>query len=151
MLAACAPPTVREHRLVWYAEGAKLMKAKKALKRLAKIKALISDVTERYSASAPHLREVLHEATAAIGRATEAVSLQVSSRTKAATAKAVRGVKKATSSRKKAVVKRVVANAPRVMAAKKSTPIKKAAKKRAAKRTGPVPVVVATPTKVVAQ
>ena len=52
------------------------MKANKALKRLAKIEALMADVTERYSASAPHLREVLQDAKAAITRAKEAVSVQ---------------------------------------------------------------------------
>ena len=55
------------------------MKANKALKRLAKIEMLMSDVTERYSASAPHIREVLQDAKAAIVRAKEAVSLQASS------------------------------------------------------------------------
>ena len=55
------------------------MKANKALKRLAKIEALMSDVTERYSASAPHTREVLQDAKAAVTRAKEAVSLQASS------------------------------------------------------------------------
>ncbi len=57
------------------------MKANKALKRLAKIEALMSGVTERYSASAPHLREVLQDAKAAVTRAKEAVSLQSSSGT----------------------------------------------------------------------
>jgi len=57
------------------------MKANKALKRLAKIEALISDVTERYSASAPHIREVLQDAKAAVTRAKESVSLQASSGT----------------------------------------------------------------------
>jgi hypothetical protein len=55
------------------------MKANKALKRLAKIEMLMSDVTERYSASAPHIREVLQDAKAAVTRAKEAVSLQASS------------------------------------------------------------------------
>ena len=54
------------------------MKANKALKRLAKIEVLISDVTERYS-SAPHIRETLQDAKAAVTRAKEAVSLQASS------------------------------------------------------------------------
>jgi hypothetical protein len=57
------------------------MKVNKALKRLAKIEALISNVTERYSASAPHIREVLHDARAAVTRAREAMSLQASSAT----------------------------------------------------------------------
>ena len=51
------------------------MKTNKALKRLAKIEALISDMTERYS-SAPHIREALQDAKAAVARAKEAVSLQ---------------------------------------------------------------------------
>src|ERR1035441_3065487 len=54
------------------------MKTNKALKRLAKIEALISDVTERYS-SAPHIRETLQDAKAAVTRAKAAVSLQASS------------------------------------------------------------------------
>jgi len=56
------------------------MKANKALKRLAKIEVLISDVTERYS-STPHIREVLQDAKAAVTRAKKAVSLQASSGT----------------------------------------------------------------------
>ena len=52
------------------------MKANKALKRLAKIEALISDVTERYSASAPHVRDVLQDAKAAVARAKEAMRLR---------------------------------------------------------------------------
>jgi adenylate kinase len=57
------------------------MKTNKALKRLAKIEALMSDVTERYSASAPHIRELLQSAKAAVTRAKEAVSLRTSSGT----------------------------------------------------------------------
>ena len=57
------------------------MKTNKALKRLAKIEALISDVMERYSESAPHIREVLQDAKAAVTRAKEAVRLQASSGT----------------------------------------------------------------------
>jgi hypothetical protein len=55
------------------------MKPNKALKRLAKIEALILDVTERYSASTLQTREVLQDAKAAVTRAKEAVSLQASS------------------------------------------------------------------------
>jgi hypothetical protein len=57
------------------------MKTNKALKRLAKIEALMSDVTERYSASAPHIRQVLEDAREAITQAKEAVSLQASTGT----------------------------------------------------------------------
>jgi hypothetical protein len=49
------------------------MKANKALKRLAKIEALISDVTERYSASESQIRDVLQYAKAAVVRARETV------------------------------------------------------------------------------
>jgi len=42
------------------------MKANKALKRLAKIETLMSDVAERFSASAPHLREALKDLKAAV-------------------------------------------------------------------------------------
>jgi hypothetical protein len=49
------------------------MKSKKVLKRIAKIEALISEVAERSSQSAPHVRELLRDAKAAIIRAKEAV------------------------------------------------------------------------------
>jgi hypothetical protein len=55
------------------------MKANKALKRLTKIEALMSAVTKRYSASAPHIQKALQDAKAAVTRAMEAVSLQASS------------------------------------------------------------------------
>jgi hypothetical protein len=57
------------------------MKAKKVLKRIAKIEALISEVTERSSLSAPHIQELLREAKTAIARAKKAVSSQASSGT----------------------------------------------------------------------
>jgi hypothetical protein len=57
------------------------MKAKKILKRIAKIEALMSEVTERSSASAPHIQELLRDARTAISRAKRAVSLQASSGT----------------------------------------------------------------------
>jgi hypothetical protein len=108
------------------------MKANKALKRLTKIEALMSDVTERYSATTPHLREVLQGAEDAVARAKEAVSLQV---TKAATAKEGRAAKKATPAQKKPGVKKVAANAQRAKTAKKNTPSKSTAKQTA---TAPV-------------
>ena len=57
------------------------MKAKKILKRIAKIEALMSEVTERSSASATHIQELLREAKTAIARAKKAVSSQASSGT----------------------------------------------------------------------
>lgn len=55
------------------------MKANKALKRLAKIEALLSDVAVRYSPGEPHAQKVLQDANAAVARAREALSLQASS------------------------------------------------------------------------
>ena len=107
------------------------MKANKALKRLAKIEALMSNVTERYSASAPQLRKALQDATAAVARAKEAVSLQASSRTKAVAAKADRAAKKAAPVPKTAAVKKAATRALTAKTAKKSTSKKKAAKKKA--------------------
>ena len=49
------------------------MKAQKVLKRIAKIEALISKVTERFPASAPNIRALLRDAKAAVIRAKEAV------------------------------------------------------------------------------
>lgn len=57
------------------------MKASKALKRLTKIEALMSDLTERYSASALHIRALLQDAKAAVARAKEAVALHATSGT----------------------------------------------------------------------
>ena len=57
------------------------MKSNKALKRLGKIEALISDVSERYSSGASHIREALQDAMAAFARVKAAVSSQASSGT----------------------------------------------------------------------
>jgi hypothetical protein len=119
------------------------MKANKALKRLAKIEALMSGVTKRYSAIAPNLRRVLQDALDAVARAKGAVSLQASSGTKAGTAKAHQAVKKATSSQKKVALKRVPAKARRAKTAKKSMPLQNAAKKRTEKKRASAPVMQA--------
>ena len=65
------------------------MKANKALKRLTHAKDLISDVTKRYSASAPDTSEKLRDAKAAVGRAKDAVKEQASSRRASTPNKAV--------------------------------------------------------------
>jgi len=54
------------------------MKTNKALKRLAKIDGLMSDVAERYSV-APDIRETFQDAKAAVSRAKEALDLQAAS------------------------------------------------------------------------
>ena len=53
------------------------MKAKKALKRLNKVEALLSNVIEQCPASARGLRELLESATSSVLRAKEAVSARV--------------------------------------------------------------------------
>jgi hypothetical protein len=55
------------------------MKANKALKRLAKIEVLLSDLTVRYATDAPVFQEALQEAKAAVARAKEATTLDASS------------------------------------------------------------------------
>jgi DNA-binding protein HU-beta len=94
------------------------MKANKALKRLAKIESLMSDVAERFSASAPHLREALKDLKAAMLSVKEAVKVQASPAAKKATPK------KAARAGKNAVAKK---------AARKRAPLRKAAKKAALK------------------
>jgi hypothetical protein len=142
------------------------MKAKKALKHLTRIETLLSDVAKRFSAGAPHLREVLQAAKAAVARAKEVVSLRTSSPTakkapgkhskppsKAAPAKskrkrratakkAARLAKKAAPARKKAAVRKAAARNPTAKRAKKRAPIKKTVRKKAAKQTAPAPVQV---------
>jgi hypothetical protein len=110
------------------------MKTTKALKRLAKIKSMISDVAKRYSASAPHLKDVLKYAEDAVARAKDAVGLHAKSRTKAPTAKTGRAVKRVAPARKKASVKARARTSSKSKTAKKSTPIKRTAKKRSAKK-----------------
>jgi hypothetical protein len=87
-----------------------VMKANKALKRLAKIEESVSDVMERYSASAPPTREALQDAKAAVARAKEAVSLQASSGT--------------TDAPKKAATKKAPVKVPPAKAVKKHGPTK---------------------------
>ena len=57
------------------------MKATKALKRLAKIEASMSDVTERYVSLAPSVRKALRDAMAAVTVAKEVVGLEATSGT----------------------------------------------------------------------
>ena len=128
------------------------MKANKALKRLSKIEALISDVTERYSASAPRMREMLQNAKTAVAQAKEAVSLRASSGTaknlpvkrskppSKATPEPGKPKRKLTAAGRSATVK-----APTAKTGKKSTPLKKAAvKTTTATKKAPVPAQAAT-------
>ena len=104
------------------------MKANKALKRLGKIEALVSDVARRFSASAPHVSGVPKDLKAALSRVKEAVTAEVSSRT--AKKKAAPAPKKKTAKKKTAKASKV--KAPK--AAKKVARVKRTARKPAAKR-----------------
>jgi hypothetical protein len=147
------------------------MKVNKALKRLAKIEALMSNVAARYSPSAPRTREVLQDAKAAVARAREAVEAffrtaknaakpkrkrsaagrkasqeepQRRAQKRAVAGKAGRAAKKASPARKKAAVKKAAAKAPAAKTPKKRAPIKRAAKKKtAAKPTTPAQYPIA--------
>jgi len=68
------------------------MKKNKALKRLAKIEAMMSDVAKRFSAHTPSLQDAFADLKAAVGRVKEAVGVHTSS---AAKKKAAPGRKKA--------------------------------------------------------
>ncbi len=117
------------------------MKANKALKRLAKIEASMSDLAKRFLPSAPHIREVLQDAKAAVIRAKEAV-LQASAETakkKTGTPKAGRPAKISPPALKRSTGKQVEMKAA-ARKAKKRAPVKKAVKKAAAKRAPSAPI-----------
>jgi hypothetical protein len=109
----------------------------------------MSKVRDQFSANAPTLENVFQQATAAIARAKEAVGLQVSSKAKAR-AKAPKATKRAIPVQKKAALEKLV-NAPTAKTAKKSAPVKKAAKKRRAKKALPAAVAQAATTNAAAQ
>jgi hypothetical protein len=133
-----------------------LMKVNKALKRLAKIEAVMSNVAARYSPSAPHTREALQDAKAAVVRAKEAVEAFFRTAKNAAKPKRKRSAaprrrrvqkraapvggaaKKAAPVRKKAAVKKVAVKPLAAKTTKKRAPIKKAVKKTATKPAAPV-------------
>ena len=115
------------------------MKGNKALKRLAKIDTLMSDVAKRFSAHTPNLREVFEELKTAVDRATEAVKVQVASaagKKKTASSKkakaTVKAAAKAAPLRKKRAAKKAIMEAATTKSAKKRSPAKKIARKRAA-------------------
>ncbi len=121
------------------------MKANKALKRLAKIEASVSDLAKRFLPSAPHIREVLQDAKAAVLRAKEAV-LQESAGTakkKTGAPNAGRPTKKSPPALKKSTGKQVEMKAA-ARKGKKRAPIKKTPKKAAAKRLPSAPISAMT-------
>jgi hypothetical protein len=106
------------------------MKPTKALKRLAKIEASMSDVTERYVTLAPAVRKALRDAMAAVTVAKEAVGLEVSSDTetnppvKLPASKKAEAVRSAPAKKpsKKATAKKTVKTS-RLKAATKTVPV----------------------------
>jgi hypothetical protein len=56
------------------------MKAKKALKRLTRVEALLSDVVDQYDAIEPSARELLDSAKASVVRAKETVDVKASAK-----------------------------------------------------------------------
>ena len=126
-----------------------VMKTNKVLKRLAKIEALISDVTERYSSGALHIREALHDAKDAVARVKAAVRSQAASGT-AKTAKAPAKQKRRLSvagrkaiqdaarrrwAQKRATTANANRAAKKAAPARKKTAVKKAAVKAPAAKT----------------
>jgi hypothetical protein len=113
------------------------MKAQKAMKRLAKIEALMSDVTERYSTSAPNIRKALQDAKTAVTRAKNALnSLAASDTAKDAPVKQSKPtpkVKRKATAKKAAVKRATVVKRVRTLTPKaaKRLPVKKAAKEKA--------------------
>lgn len=110
------------------------MKATKALKRLAKIEASMSDVVERYVSLAPAVRKALQDAMAAVSVAKEAVSLEVSDGTGTdppleqpeTTSKAMPGLPKAKRKVSAAEVPKEVAVSRAKTATKTRAPVRKA-------------------------
>ena len=121
------------------------MKANKALKRLAKIEASVSDLAKRFLPSAPQIREVLQDARAAVIRAKEAV-LQASAGTakkKTGAPKRGRPAKQSPPAVKKSTGKKVEMKVA-ARKAKKRAPAKKAAKRAAAKLVPSAPISAMT-------
>lgn len=104
------------------------MKANKALRRLAKIEALLADIKARTSGKTSDIRQALQDAGAAVARVKEIVSSQVA-------AKAGTGAKKAPPARKKIAVKKAAVSAKISKPEKKRALRKKIVKEKAAAMT----------------
>src|ERR1035441_9547093 len=112
------------------------MKASKALKRLAKIEASMSDLIERFSTNAPSIRKALRVAVAAIAVAKEAVGLEATSgRANDSPVKDSEPISATMPGTPKAKRKRSSERTP----ANKSTSKTTATKKRAAKKKATAP------------
>jgi len=109
------------------------MKANKALKRLAKIEALIADVAERFSASAPHLRDALKDLKSAV------VSVKEAGRMQASSTSAKKKAKKAAPAALEPELKNTAFEVRKARGTKKRAPLKKVAKK-----TGPTRVAASS-------
>lgn len=110
------------------------MKAIKALRRLTKIEALMSDVVERYSGTAPAVREALQDAMAAVTVAKEAVNLEATTGTEISAPVEHSGLQNAEAAEsvpaKKAAAKKSV-----VKSSKKAAPVEKTGRQQERSRT----------------
>jgi len=104
------------------------MKANKALKRMAKIESLTSDMTRRLAKGAPHLSEVLQSLKDAVARVKDALGSQISART---------AKKETKPSRKKVSARKKVS--------KSKSKTEKKAPKAKVKRTAPSKQFLAAP------
>jgi hypothetical protein len=116
------------------------MKIQKALKRLAKIEALVSDLTERYSSNSAYTREALQDVKAAVEKAKTVVESQPSSGaakkapvreftpTSQATSESSRPQAKLFAAGKNATAAKEMPEpaAPKILGARKTAPLKKA-------------------------
>jgi hypothetical protein len=103
------------------------MKASKAVRRLAKIETLMSDVKERYVTLAPSIRKALQDAMVAVTIAKEAVTLEVSSGNKKNPPRKEPVSKKADQEAKSTSMQDVSPRKPVAKSSKKITPAKKVA------------------------
>lgn len=108
------------------------MKANKALKRLTKIEALISELVKRYS-KALNVRGALENAKAAVARVKEVVGAAAP---KTAKPKRKPAAKARRVNQGKAVVKKTARKLSKAKSVKKSAPVKKTVRKIA---SAPVP------------
>jgi hypothetical protein len=103
-----------------------IMKPNKALRRLTKIEASMSDVVERYVTLAPAVRKALRDAMVAVTVAKEAVSLEVSSGTATNPPVEPPALKKAAESTKSVPAKKTASpKKSAVKSSKKAAPVGK--------------------------
>lgn len=116
------------------------MKANKALKRLTKIEALISQAASRTTKTAKAPAKQKRRLSAAGRKAIQEATRRRWAQKRATTANANRAAKKAAPARKKTAVEKAAVRTPAAKTTKKSAPLKKLVTKAAAKKTVQAPV-----------